>query len=46
MRFHLGEDLYLLNFWNFPVTGPHPEVCGVQFALVKILLLNNRLSNF
>ena len=35
-RFHLGEDFYLLNFWGFPVTGPHPDAYSVQFAIVKI----------
>lgn len=35
-RFHLGEDFYLLNFWGFPVTGPHPDTYSVQFALVKV----------
>jgi hypothetical protein len=35
-RFHLGRDFYLLNFWGFPVTGPHPDAYTVQFAIVKI----------
>jgi hypothetical protein len=35
-RFHLGENFYLLNFWGFPVTGPHPDAYSVQFAIVKI----------
>ncbi len=35
-RFHLGDDFYLLNFWGFPVTGPHPDAYSVQFAIVKI----------
>lgn len=35
-RFHLGDDFYLLNFWGFPVTGPHPDAFSVQLALVKI----------
>jgi hypothetical protein len=34
-RFHLGDDFYLLNFWGFPVTGPHPDAYSVQFAIVK-----------
>ena len=35
-RFHLGGDYYLLNFWSFPVTGPHPDTYSTQFALVKV----------
>ncbi|HEY2159257.1 MAG TPA: hypothetical protein VGH33_26765 [Isosphaeraceae bacterium] len=35
-RFHLGEDFYILNFWGFPVTGPHPDAYSVQFGIVKI----------
>ncbi len=35
-RFHLGDDFYLLNFWGFPITGPHPDAYSVQFAVVKI----------
>jgi len=35
-RFHLGADYYFLNYWAFPVTGPHPEQFSVQFALVKL----------
>ena len=35
-RFHLGADYYFLNYWAFPVTGPHPENYVAQFAVVKI----------
>jgi hypothetical protein len=35
-RFHLGGNFYLLNFWSFPVTGPHPDNYSTQLALVKV----------
>jgi hypothetical protein len=35
-RFHLGGDFYLLDFWSFPVSRPHPDTYSTQFALVKI----------
>ncbi len=35
-RFHIGKDYFFLNYWDFPVTGPHPDTFGVQFALLKV----------
>ncbi len=35
-RFHLGNNFFFLNYWDIPVTGPHPFTYNAQFALMKV----------
>ena len=36
-RFHILKSYFFLHFWEFPLTGPHPNTYITQFALLKIL---------
>jgi hypothetical protein len=35
-RFHIARNFFFLNYWQFPLVGPHPNNYTVQFALVKL----------
>ncbi len=35
-RFHLGQNFFLLHYWEFPLIGPHADTYMVQTALLKV----------
>jgi len=35
-RFHLAKNYFFLNYWDIPVTGPHPYTYNAQFAIMKV----------
>jgi len=35
-RFHITNNFFLLHFWEFPLTGPHPNTYTMQIALLKV----------
>lgn len=35
-RFHIAKNYFFMNYWEFPVTGPHPFAYTAQFALLKV----------
>ena len=35
-RFHLGRDFYFLHYWEFALTGPHPQDYTTQTGLLKL----------
>jgi len=35
-RFHLGNDYYLLHFWEFPIVGPPSYTYSMQLGLVRL----------
>ncbi len=35
-RFHIAKNFFFLNYWEFPLTGPHPQSYIMQVALLKV----------
>jgi len=35
-RFHIAKNFFFLNYWEFPLTGPHPQTYIMQVALLKV----------
>ena len=35
-RFHLGQNFFFLHYWEFPLTGAHPQDYIMQTALLKV----------
>jgi hypothetical protein len=35
-RFHIGQNWFFLHYWEFPLTGPHPDAYIMQVALLKV----------
>jgi hypothetical protein len=35
-RFHIGNNFFLLHYWEFPLIGPHPYTYFMQTALLKV----------
>jgi hypothetical protein len=36
VRFHIADNWFFLNYWQFPLIGPHPEAYTMQVALLKV----------
>jgi hypothetical protein len=35
-RFHIARNFFFLNYWEFPLVGPHPYTYNMQVALLKV----------
>lgn len=35
-RFHIAKNFFFVNYWEFPLTGPHPQAYNMQVALLKV----------
>ena len=35
-RFHIAKNFFFLHYWEFPLTGPHPDSYTMEVALLKV----------